>query len=54
MASNSKVKQNRIEKKYSKLIGNVLKEYKDKTMGELWIVLDDLKAKMKDELDAIK
>lgn len=54
MAKKSKVLQNRLERKYNKLVADVLEKYKDKTMGELWEALDNLKAQMKEELDAIK
>lgn len=55
MANRQKVRMHRLEKKYSKIIEKVLKEYKDKdkTMGELWEALDKIKAEMKEEMDAI-
>lgn len=40
-----------IERKYSKKVDKLLKEYWDKPMGELWKALDELKAKMKIELE---
>lgn len=39
-----------IEQRYEKLIGLKLEQYKDKTMGELWVVLDVLKRQMKEDL----
>jgi hypothetical protein len=43
-------KQRRIERKYNNLIEQALMDYKDKTMGELWDYLDNLKLSMKEEL----
>ena len=43
-------KQRRIERKYNNLIEQALIDYKDKTMGELWDYLDNLKLSMKEEL----
>ena len=51
MASNEKVRLNRLEKKYSKLINECIKRNKDKTMQELWVELDKIKADMKAELE---
>lgn len=51
MASNVKVRLNRLEKKYSKLINECIKRNKDKTMQELWVELDKIKADMKAELE---
>ena len=53
MANRQKVKMHRLEKKYSKIIEKTLKEYKDKTMEELWVELDRIKAELKEEMDAI-
>ena len=52
MASNEKVRLNRLEKKYSKLINECIKRNKDKTMQELWVELDKIKADMKVEMEA--
>jgi hypothetical protein len=43
-----------IEKKYDKLIGDMLEEYSDKTMEELWGALDRLKEQMGQEINEIK
>lgn len=51
MASNEKVRLNRLEKKYSKLINECIKRNKDKTMQELWVELDKIKADMKVEME---
>ena len=51
MANINKVKMNRLEKKYSKLIDECIKRNKDKTMQELWVELDKIKADMKAELE---
>lgn len=51
MASNEKVRLNRLEKKYSKLINECIKRNKDKTMQELWVELDKIKADMKAEME---
>lgn len=40
----------RIERKYEYLIGSLLDNYKDKTMGEFWGALDNLKSQMKEEM----
>ena len=40
-----------IEAKYDAKVKRVLRKYKDKTMGELWKKLDELKAQMKVELE---
>lgn len=42
-----------IENKYSRLVEKLFKRYADRTMGELWKKLDELKAKMKKELEEI-
>ena len=52
MASKEKVRLNRLEKKYSKLINECIKRNKDKTMQELWVELDKIKADMKVEMEA--
>ena len=52
MASKEKVRLNRLEKKYSKLIDECIKRNKDKTMQELWVELDKIKADMKVEMEA--
>ena len=52
MANINKVKMNRLEKKYSKLIDECIKRNKDKTMQELWVELDKIKADMKAEMEA--
>lgn len=52
MASKEKVRLNRLEKKYSKLIDECIKRNKDKTMQELWVELDKIKADMKAEMEA--
>ena len=52
MASKEKVRLNRLEKKYSKLINECIKRNKDKTMQELWVELDKIKADMKAEMEA--
>ena len=46
-----KAKRRRIERKYEKKIGQLIEEYKDKTMGELWSKFDELKLQMKHEFD---
>lgn len=51
MANINKVKMNRLEKKYSKLINECIKRNKDKTMQELWVELDKIKADMKTEME---
>ena len=51
MASKEKVRLNRPEKKYSKLIDECIKRNKDKTMQELWVELDKIKADMKAEME---
>lgn len=51
MANINKVKMNRLEKKYSKLINECIKRNKDKTMQELWVELDKIKADMKAEME---
>lgn len=51
MASKEKVRLNRLEKKYSKLIDECIKRNKNKTMQELWVELDKIKADMKAELE---
>lgn len=50
MANSKKVKQNRIEKKYNKLIDKLIKSMLNCTMQELWVELDKLKAQMNEEL----
>ena len=52
MANINKVKMNRLEKKYSKLIDECIKRNKDNTMQELWVELDKIKADMKAEMEA--
>ena len=42
-----------IEKKYSKIIAEILKEYNDKTMQELWDRLEEVKAEMKKEMELL-
>lgn len=49
MANSQKVKRQRIEKKYDKLISETIERMKDNTMQELWVELDKLKAQMKDD-----
>lgn len=51
MASKEKVRLNRLEKKYSKLIDECIKRNKNKTMQELWVELDKIKADMKTEME---
>ena len=51
MANINKVRLNRLEKKYSKLIDECIKRNKDKTMQELWVELDKIKADMKVEME---
>lgn len=50
MANSKKIKQNRIEKKYNKLIDELIKSMQNNTMQELWTELDNLKAQMQAEL----
>ena len=50
-ANINKVKMNRLEKKYSKLINECIKRNKNKTMQELWVELDKIKADMKTEME---
>ena len=52
MASKEKVRLNRLEKKYSKLINECIKRNQNKTMQELWVELDKIKADMKVEMEA--
>ena len=52
MANINKVKMNRLEKKYGKLIDECIKRNKDKTMQELWVELDKIKSDMKAEMEA--
>lgn len=47
----SKVKLKRIEKKYNALVAECIKRNKDKTMQELWVELDKIKADMKAEME---
>lgn len=42
-----------IENKYSRKIEKLLVKYADKTMSELWVELDKLKANMKKEMEEI-
>ena len=51
MASKEKVRLNRLEKKYSKLINECIKRNKNNTMQELWVELDKIKADMKAEME---
>ena len=51
IANINKVKMNRLEKKYSKLINECIKRNKNKTMQELWVELDKIKADMKTEME---
>lgn len=55
MASNVKFKRKmaKIEKKYDVIIGEVLKRNQNKTMGELWGELDQVKEQMGKEIDEI-
>ncbi len=46
-----KAKRRRIERKYENKIGQIIEDYKDKTMGELWAKFDELKIQMKQEFD---
>lgn len=46
-----KAKRRRIERKYEKKIGELIEQYKDKPMGELWSKFDELKLQMKQEFD---
>lgn len=50
MANSKKVKQNRIEKKYERLINDLIQSMQENTMQELWVELDKLKAQMYEEL----
>ena len=49
MANSQKVKRQRIEKKYDKLISETIERMKDNTMQELWVELNKLKLQMKDD-----
>lgn len=51
MANLLRSRLRRIQKKYDKLIGKLLKEMKDNTMGELWAELDKLKQQMAEEFE---
>lgn len=55
MARNVKFKRRlkKIEQKYDKIIGEVIERNKDKTMGELWGELDQVKEQMGKEIDEI-
>lgn len=55
MARNVKFKRRlkKIEQKYEKIIGEVIERNKDKTMGELWGELDQVKEQMGKEIDEI-
>lgn len=44
-----KIRKGRIEKKYTKLVEELIEKMKDASMGELWTELDKLKLQMKDE-----
>ena len=46
-----KAKRRRIERKYENKIGQIIEDYKDKTIGELWAKFDELKIQMKQEFD---
>lgn len=46
-----KIKRRKIEKKYEKIIGEIIEEYKDRTIGELWSKFEELKQQMKQEFD---
>lgn len=46
-------KLQQIERKYEKIIGKILKEYKDKTMEELWGKFDEIKKQMGKEIDEV-
>lgn len=55
MATNVKLKRRlaKIEKKYDEIIGELLKKYRHKTMGELWGELDKVKEQMGKEINEI-
>lgn len=53
MANNAKIKYARIERKYQKKIDKLMTEYQNKTMGELWVALDNLKEEMRKEWDGV-
>lgn len=44
-----RIRKGRIEKKYTKLVEELIEKMKDASMGELWAELDKLKLQMKDE-----
>lgn len=51
MANLLKVKRNRIEKKYLKLIDETIKRMGNNTMQELFAEFDKLKIQMKEDFD---
>lgn len=52
MSRRQKIKQRRIEKKYSKLIDETIQRMGESRMCDLWVELDKLKEQMR--LDFIK
>ena len=46
-----KIRKGRIEKKYTKLIEELIDKMKDASMGELWAELDKLKLQMKEDFE---
>ena len=43
-----------LEQKYSNRVAKILKEYANRTMGELWERLDKLKKQLAKEIEAIE
>ena len=52
MANSKTVRLQSLEKKYGKKINDCIKRNKDKTMADLWVELDEIKADMKNEMEA--
>lgn len=46
-----KIRKGRIEKKYTKLVEELIDKMKDASMGELWLELDKLKLQMKEDFE---
>ena len=46
-----KIRKGRIEKKYTKLVEELIDKMKDASMGELWAELDKLKLQMKEDFE---
>lgn len=42
-----------IEKKYNKIVGKLLEDYKDREMAEFWAECDKIKEEMRKEIESI-